>query len=152
MKVPFAYRLMNCVEEKWRSYFKNEQTTSKKQEFPMFPLNFRKYLKTVQLKNCNSHITCLLQPFPQNNFPHKMSISCYCYCLKMTPIMAVSRTTGTPRTSCWDVPCCISDIHGQYVDDKTLGMRDKTHSCHWIWKFELKCLVSPFTNKVAGCI
>lgn len=57
-----------------------------------------------------------------------MSISCYI--LKMTPIMAVRWTTGTSTTSRRDVLCCISDIHCQYVDDKTLGMRDKTLLYH----------------------
>lgn len=33
--------------------------------------------------------------------------------------MAVSRNIGTPRTSCWDALCCISDFHSEYVDDKT---------------------------------
>ncbi len=77
--------LMNCVEEKSEGDLTSKwANNNQKQEFPMFPLNFRKYLKTVQLKNCNSHIPPVYyKPFPQNNFPHKMSISCYC--LKMTP-------------------------------------------------------------------
>lgn len=138
-----AYEL--CRGEIWgRSHFKNEQRAKNNQKNPgIFHVPIRKYLNYPVEKLQNSHITCLLQPFPQNNFPPKMSISCYC--LKVTPIMAVSRTIETPTTSCWDLLCCISDNRGQYVDDKIL-------SCHWIWKFDLKWLVSPYKYKVAGCI
>lgn len=152
MKVRFAYRLMNCVEEKSEEDFTSKmykrQTTTKKQEFPMFPLNFRKYLKTVQMKNCKTVTSPVC--FHKITFSARWLLAVIV--LRWPPLTPVNGTTETPTTSCWDVLRCISDIHGQYVDDKTLGMKDKTLACHWIWKFNLKCLVLPYTNKVAKVV